>query len=204
MEAKPGRFFGANRKKQKFRKGTSKQAGFCFIMAGVRCAFTSRWFILSWRFKGQCVCPVIPLKKLFFFCCFFLLLVWITLSFSDLDLMKCKLIRKRTADDKYPRIMLSIHLPHLSEWQSIPHWQNGSSYRVTNRCAPDKTKNRLPWFYWWCPPSIWVEREKSPLTNTSIHCFTQNINWPWLKGDTGLHFFVYLSPETSSCTPTSG
>lgn len=44
-------------------------------------------------------------------------------------------IRKRTPDDKHPGIMLSIHLPHLSVWQSISCRQVGSSYKVAMSVA---------------------------------------------------------------------
>lgn len=66
MEAKPGLSFCADRKTLKFKKRTRKQTGFNFRRVGGKSEITSKLrFILSWSFKGQCVCPVIPLKKLF-------------------------------------------------------------------------------------------------------------------------------------------
>lgn len=50
-------------------------------------------------------------------------------------IISSKPIRKRTPDDKHPGIMLSIHLPHLSVWQSISCRQVGSSYKVAMSVA---------------------------------------------------------------------
>lgn len=89
-------------------------------------------------------------------------------------IISSKPIRKRTPDDKYPRIMLSIHLPHWSEWQSISCWQ-GEGHLTELPCG-----HWIFFFFYY----TWLKVLSVDVISNISHSWWTSVNTQSLRGFT--------------------